>query len=118
VLLHSISLFYTILSFFFIPFSPSLFLHSFPTRRSSDLMLLLIEERRPQVINEYQARIYERITEFTSHLIRLDDHQLHKEIALLRSEEHTFELQSRFDLVCRILLEKKNKYRLEKYNTI
>ena len=27
---------------------------------------------------------------------------------LLRSEEHT-ELQSRFDLVCRLLLEKKNK---------
>src|SRR5699024_3380286 len=28
-----------------------------------------------------------------------------------RSEEHTFELQSRFDLVCRLLLEKKNKER-------
>src|SRR5699024_11438022 len=27
--------------------------------------------------------------------------------ALLRSEEHTSELQSRFDLVCRLLLEKK-----------
>src|SRR5699024_11827844 len=27
---------------------------------------------------------------------------------LLRSEEHTSELQSRFDLVCRLLLEKKN----------
>src|SRR5699024_11971319 len=27
----------------------------------------------------------------------------------LRSEEHTSELQSRFDLVCRLLLEKKNK---------
>src|SRR5437868_10139078 len=26
----------------------------------------------------------------------------------LRSEEHTSELQSRFDLVCRLLLEKKN----------
>src|SRR5699024_12730149 len=26
-----------------------------------------------------------------------------------RSEEHTFELQSRFDLVCRLLLEKKKK---------
>src|SRR5438067_8086312 len=26
-----------------------------------------------------------------------------------RSEEHTSELQSRFDLVCRLLLEKKNK---------
>src|SRR5207249_5026324 len=29
-------------------------------------------------------------------------------VALLRSEEHTSELQSRFDLVCRLLLEKKN----------
>src|SRR2546428_7068300 len=28
---------------------------------------------------------------------------------LLRSEEHTSELQSRSDLVCRLLLEKKNK---------
>src|SRR5438067_2761421 len=28
---------------------------------------------------------------------------------LIRSEEHTSELQSRFDLVCRLLLEKKNK---------
>src|SRR5699024_11681627 len=27
-----------------------------------------------------------------------------------RSEEHTSELQSRFDLVCRLLLEKKNKW--------
>src|SRR5699024_11255459 len=30
--------------------------------------------------------------------------------ALLRSEEHTSELQSRFDLVCRLLLEQKNIY--------
>src|SRR5699024_11867628 len=28
---------------------------------------------------------------------------------LTRSEEHTSELQSRFDLVCRLLLEKKNR---------
>src|SRR5207249_5144739 len=34
-------------------------------------------------------------------------------LPLLRSEEHTSELQSRFDLVCRLLLEKK-KYT---YNT-
>src|SRR5699024_153644 len=27
-----------------------------------------------------------------------------------RSEEHTSELQSRFELVCRLLLEKKNRY--------
>src|SRR5699024_11963867 len=30
-----------------------------------------------------------------------------------RSEEHTSELQSRFDLVCRLLLEKKKKQRNE-----
>src|SRR5699024_12078679 len=29
----------------------------------------------------------------------------------VRSEEHTSELQSRFDLVCRLLLEKKKKHR-------
>src|SRR5207249_9940397 len=28
---------------------------------------------------------------------------------VIRSEEHTSELQSRFDIVCRLLLEKKNK---------
>src|SRR5207249_7346882 len=32
---------------------------------------------------------------------------------LPRSEEHTSELQSRFDLVCRLLLEKKNKKRIK-----
>src|SRR6266513_5771181 len=31
------------------------------------------------------------------------------QLARGRSEEHTSELQSRFDLVCRLLLEKKNK---------
>src|SRR5207249_9382127 len=31
----------------------------------------------------------------------------HAELADSRSEEHTSELQSRFDLVCRLLLEKK-----------
>src|SRR5699024_12130001 len=32
---------------------------------------------------------------------------------VLRSEEHTSELQSRFDLVCRLLLEKKNNRQRE-----
>src|SRR5699024_11990829 len=34
---------------------------------------------------------------------------LHIKNRLLRSEEHTSELQSRFDLVCRLLLEKKKQ---------
>src|SRR5438105_7078977 len=33
-------------------------------------------------------------------------------IAWMRSEEHTSELQSRVDLVCRLLLEKKKKIRI------
>src|SRR5207249_10033256 len=32
-----------------------------------------------------------------------------------RSEEHTSELQSRFDLVCRLLLEKKKKHKTQQY---
>src|SRR5207249_12078955 len=32
----------------------------------------------------------------------------HGDLMVWRSEEHTSELQSRFDLVCRLLLEKKN----------
>src|SRR5438067_3476613 len=35
-----------------------------------------------------------------------------------RSEEHTSELQSRFDLVCRLLLEKKNKQNKRTITTI
>src|SRR2546421_7485514 len=36
---------------------------------------------------------------------------------LSRSEEHTSELQSRSDLVCRLLLEKKKKQNLPNINT-
>src|SRR5690349_22949880 len=75
--------------FFFSSRVPHRGLHSFPTRRSSDLLedLLdladaLVGARREQCGGE-QARAN-------------------------RSEEHTSELQSRRDLVCRLLLEKKN----------
>src|SRR5207249_8581122 len=34
----------------------------------------------------------------------------HRAPAHARSEEHTSELQSRFELVCRLLLEKKNNF--------
>src|SRR5438067_10760739 len=45
------------------------------------------------------------------------DHQLrcHR---CLRSEEHTSELQSRFDLVCRLLLEKKKNNRPVEYDAM
>src|SRR5699024_476616 len=37
-------------------------------------------------------------------------------VTAIRSEEHTSELQSRFDLVCRLLLEKKNNYTKLEFN--
>src|SRR5699024_11557372 len=43
---------------------------------------------------------------------RIDEEQLETiagELGVPRSEEHTSELQSRFDLVCRLLLEKKKR---------
>src|SRR5699024_11593507 len=43
---------------------------------------------------------------------------LFKDIHGERSEEHTSELQSRFDLVCRLLLEKKKKDEKTKERTI
>src|SRR5438309_3978311 len=40
--------------------------------------------------------------------IRVRADERHDDGVLLRSEEHTSELQSQFHLVCRLLLEKKN----------
>src|SRR5699024_11463067 len=50
----------------------------------------------------------------------LDEHRLVRLILILRhvrSEEHTSELQSRFELVCRLLLEKKKYERYLIYTT-
>src|SRR5699024_6392478 len=40
---------------------------------------------------------------------RIKDVKIYEEWYKIRSEEHTSELQSRFDLVCRLLLEKKKR---------
>src|SRR5699024_12775909 len=88
----------SLLSFFLSSLSPDhRHLHFFPTRRSSDLsrwkfLLLLAITKMPD--KWWRLLI--------SHFITF---QLIK-----RSEEHTSELQSRFDLVCRLLLEKKKKF--------
>src|SRR5438067_5992213 len=74
-------------------------LHSFPTRRSSDL-----GDRGEEL------GVAPRV------LLRRDAHEAEIADAIpLRSEEHTSELQSRFDLVCRLLLEKKKS--LHSYRT-
>src|SRR5699024_12772045 len=70
-------------------------LHSFPTRRSSDLACGV----RCAMGRSNRSGVAD-ISHYT----------LSSALAgrWIRSEEHTSELQSRFDLVCRLLLEKKN----------
>src|SRR5205807_10259013 len=75
------------------PSAPRRDLHSFPTRRSSDLVLAEAEPRRVRVVQFH-------------HPLPHRDRQA--ELGL-RSEEHTSELQSPCNLVCRLLLEKKKR---------
>src|SRR5690606_42027660 len=74
-------------------------LHSFPTRRSSDLL------RRGRVGR--QARHGHALARQGNDAIEVDLGD--GNAAEQRSEEHTSELQSRENLVCRLLLEKKKK---------
>src|SRR5699024_11936241 len=57
---------------------------------------------RKNISLEDRNKYIKIIQEETGHLT-----ELIKNLFELRSEEHTSELQSRFDLVCRLLLEKK-----------
>src|SRR5699024_12378628 len=99
-----------VLLFFSQSYSSHRALHPFPTRRSSDL-LGIEDVRRHEggvlVLLEQCAAVgkHHRV------VVDVDDSPLWIESLydLVRSEEHTSELQSRFDLVCRLLLEKKNK---------
>src|SRR5699024_11588007 len=95
------------------------YLHSFPTRRSSDLKILLTLLIFPFCFNSMSCLKY-KYQMFTSKSSLLSDTTLPNKfltsmniinsvcMEYRRSEEHTSELQSRFDLVCRLLLEKKN----------
>src|SRR5699024_12413750 len=80
---------------------PHRHLHSFPTRRSSDLVAAPISDTPWRTVSVIPSMA------LPVRFFRLS----HREESLpsVRSEEHTSELQSRFDLVCRLLLEKKNR---------
>src|SRR5205814_10659780 len=89
-------------TFFFQSPAHHRFLHSFPTRRSSDLFSRL--------------SIFSNI-EMNWRIVAGMIHVLHAQMvgstcimpATIRSEEHTSELQSLRHLVCRLLLEKKKE---------
>src|SRR5207249_10243362 len=96
------------------------YLPSFPTRRSSDLDFEHLAARIIRgVVN---GRVGEVKTECSRDELPLDSTlaaallewraiaPATTEEWVFRSEEHTSELQSRFDLVCRLLLEKKKTH--------
>src|SRR5205807_9929833 len=82
------------LLFFFNRRRPPRDLHSFPTRRSSDLWSTSCGPMR------YSSALAVGFTAATSAATAA---------CFARSEEHTSELQSPCNLVCRLLLEKKKK---------
>src|SRR5690242_21599853 len=53
--------------------------------------------------------VHRRVRELVAPVAQLGDRARHEVDAELRSEEHTSELQSHVNLVCRLLLEKKKK---------
>src|SRR5699024_11832899 len=94
-----------IIVFCFHPYRPPRGLHSFPTRRSSDLVSgwALPDPLEPSTSKWGESSMSKKTCSPSA--------LTPKAMFVLgrRSEEHTSELQSRFDLVCRLLLEKKKK---------
>src|SRR5207253_11045758 len=97
---------------FFLPCSAShRDLHSFPTRRSSDLYLEGFTERSKINVDLEISENFGRLpSDLETAIFRI----VQECLTNIRSEEHTSELQSRGHLVCRLLLEKKNN----KQNTL
>src|SRR5437868_7163427 len=91
----------TKISIFYIQcYSDHRHLHSFPTRRSSDLSPPPIMVMAPFCVWSPRVAISALVATANAGI---------SATPRVRSEEHTSELQSRFDLVCRLLLEKKKK---------
>src|SRR5207248_11171216 len=93
--------------------------HPFPTRRSSDLMTLSSRNDPTRRVRRTYRREHGRGGCLTSagpaggDTARPPGPLVEAGTAAVvptRSEEHTSELQSPYDLVCRLLLEKKNKH--------
>src|SRR5699024_11721860 len=90
--------------------------HSFPTRRSSDLTTCPFPRKKKRWTSTQIRRTHRCGTHWKAPAGRwerstspLCAHGSVRRKTPFRSEEHTSELQSRFDLVCRLLLEKRNR---------
>src|SRR5690606_40538209 len=91
-------------------------LHPFPTRRSSDLSARLDRRDRRSACGAHGGLAHDDESGVLTRAHRALRARVARVCALYfsnpalprRSEEHTSELQSRENLVCRLLLEKKN----------
>src|SRR5699024_12443793 len=99
------------------PVSPRA-LHHFPTRRSSDLDQFCIFGGAAQPARKAQPTTHTggcaQAALFDCAIFKFGEGAQRKAALrvgglIARSEEHTSELQSRFDLVCRLLLEKRKR---------
>src|SRR5205823_13382819 len=109
-LFYSDTTIYLVFFFFYSsPHHPDL--HSFPTRRSSDLRLLLGELERPvrRRLRQAEDADPDEQEQGPGTGLREPRQQPERGDHVDRSEEHTSELQSLAYLVCRLLLEKKKK---------
>src|SRR5207248_11205639 len=109
-----------LLASFFTSYATHRDLHSFPTRRSSDLLAGAGQRQRRAELADVvagdhleDARTAQRrrgVDPTDARMrVRAPDERDVVHARQRRSEEHTSELQSPYDLVCRLLLEKKKK---------
>src|SRR5690242_21746572 len=101
--IHHLTPFHPI-HFFFKLTAPHRDLHSFPTRRSSDLGMPPRTTRRAAIRSSAPPSPARTGAGATSTRSPSGSRRVDR-----RSEEHTSELQSHVNLVCRLLLEKKKK---------
>src|SRR5438034_4978385 len=95
---------------FFSSYRAPQYLRSFPTRRSSDL----VSGKQNASYPRRSASVASAMSTSRRFSSGMSDTPMRERLtgpSLYRSEEHTSELQSHSDLVCRLLLEKKKDKR-------
>src|SRR5438046_6732250 len=84
--------------------------------RNVDLVVEAIRDPAADLRRSRRARVQHHVERMVDVIASAALAQLPLEFLIARSEEHTSELQSLTNLVCRLLLEKKKNKKVVKYN--
>src|SRR5699024_11991207 len=84
----------------------------FITNKAFQIIFSSFFKGRRSKINTLNATFYKDIFVYYIHNKSIINNWLFQQNYQLRSEEHTSELQSRFEIVCRLLLEKKKRKKI------